>query len=177
MGSMVTREAAGTILTHAGPEIGVASTKAFTSQMTALLLLAVYLGQMRGKLSGDAAKNLLQEFTRIPHKIETVLQGDETGLYETLARQFFRNTDLSLPRPWHSLPHRPGRRAEAQGNFLHSRRRLSGRRDEAWPERADRRESSGGGARRSRQNRSGLRHALREEVSPTSRRCARATAS
>jgi len=94
MGSMVTREAAGTILTHAGPEIGVASTKAFTSQMTALLLLAVYLGQMRGKLSGDAAKNLLQEFTRIPHKIETVLQGDETGLYETLARQFFRNTDF-----------------------------------------------------------------------------------
>jgi glucosamine--fructose-6-phosphate aminotransferase (isomerizing) len=94
MGSMVTREAAGTILTHAGPEIGVASTKAFTSQMTALLLLAVYLGQVRGKLSGDAAKNLLQEFTRIPHKIETVLQGDETGLYETLARQFFRNTDF-----------------------------------------------------------------------------------
>src|SRR5258707_214702 len=94
MGSMVTREAAGTILTHAGPEIGVASTKAFTSQMTALLLLAVYLGQVRGKLSGDAAKNLLQEFTRIPHKIETVLQGDETGLYETLGRQFFRNTDF-----------------------------------------------------------------------------------
>jgi glucosamine--fructose-6-phosphate aminotransferase (isomerizing) len=94
MGSMVTREAAGTILTHAGPEIGVASTKAFTSQMTALLLLAVYLGQVRGKLSGDTAKNLLQEFTRIPHKIETVLQGDETGLYETLARQFFRNTDF-----------------------------------------------------------------------------------
>ncbi len=94
MGSMVTREAAGTILTHAGPEIGVASTKAFTSQLTALLLLAAHLGQVRGKLTGDAAKSLLQEFTRIPHKIETVLQGDETGLYETLARQFFRNTDF-----------------------------------------------------------------------------------
>src|ERR1700704_6204668 len=94
MGSMVTREAAGTILTHAGPEIGVASTKAFTSQLTALLLLAAHLGQVRGKLTGEAAKNLLQEFTRIPHKIETVLQGDETGVYETLARQFFRNTDF-----------------------------------------------------------------------------------
>jgi glutamine---fructose-6-phosphate transaminase (isomerizing) len=94
MGSMVTREAAGTILTHAGPEIGVASTKAFTSQLTALLLLAAHLGQVRGKLTGDAAKHLLQEFTRIPHKIETVLQSDETGLYETLARQFFRNTDF-----------------------------------------------------------------------------------
>jgi glutamine---fructose-6-phosphate transaminase (isomerizing) len=94
MGSMVTREAAGTILTHAGPEIGVASTKAFTSQLTALLLLAAYLGQIRDKLTGDAAKNLLQEFTRIPHKIETVLQADETGVYEALARQFFRNTDF-----------------------------------------------------------------------------------
>src|SRR2546423_492449 len=94
MGSMVTREAAGTILTHAGPEIGVASTKAFTSQLTALLLLAAHLGQVRGKLTSEAAKTLLQEFTRIPHKIETVLQADETGLYENLARQFFRNTDF-----------------------------------------------------------------------------------
>jgi glucosamine--fructose-6-phosphate aminotransferase (isomerizing) len=94
MGSMITREAAGTILTHAGPEIGVASTKAFTSQLTALLLLAVHLGQVRAKLSGEAAKNLLQEFTRIPHKMETALQADETGLYEHLGRQFFRHTDF-----------------------------------------------------------------------------------
>jgi glucosamine--fructose-6-phosphate aminotransferase (isomerizing) len=94
MGSMVTREAAGTILTHAGPEIGVASTKAFTTQLTALLLLAIRLGEARGTMSGDSAKSLLQEFTRIPHKIETVLQGDETGIYESLARQFFRNTDF-----------------------------------------------------------------------------------
>ncbi len=94
MGSMVTREAAGTILTHAGPEIGVASTKAFTSQLTALLLLASHLGQLRGALSPDAARNLMQEFTRIPHKIETALQRDETGFYEQLARQFFRYTDF-----------------------------------------------------------------------------------
>jgi glucosamine--fructose-6-phosphate aminotransferase (isomerizing) len=94
MGSMVTREAAGTILTHAGPEIGVASTKAFTAQLTALLLLAIHLGEVRGTLTNEAAKGLLQEFTRIPHKIETILQSDETGLYESLARQFFRNTDF-----------------------------------------------------------------------------------
>jgi glucosamine--fructose-6-phosphate aminotransferase (isomerizing) len=94
MGSMVTREAAGTILTHAGPEIGVASTKAFTSQLTALLLLAVYLGQSRQTLSAEASKRLLQEFTRIPHKIEMVLQQEESGVYETLGRQFFRHTDF-----------------------------------------------------------------------------------
>ncbi|HEX4544677.1 MAG TPA: glutamine--fructose-6-phosphate transaminase (isomerizing) [Candidatus Acidoferrum sp.] len=94
IGSMITREANGTIPTHAGPEIGVASTKAFTSQLTALLLLASYLGQVRGKLSEDAARKLMQEFTRIPHKIEMVLQADETGFYENLARQFFRFTDF-----------------------------------------------------------------------------------
>jgi len=94
LGSMITREAAGTILTHAGPEIGVASTKAFTSQLASLVLLASYLGQLRGKLSADAARHLMLEFTRIPHKIETILQTEETGFYENLARQFFRNTDF-----------------------------------------------------------------------------------
>ena len=94
MGSMVTREAAGTILTHAGPEIGVASTKAFTAQLTALLLLASYLGQVRGRLNPAAAVKLMQEFTRLPHKMETVLQAEDSGYYEGLARQFFRFTDF-----------------------------------------------------------------------------------
>jgi glutamine---fructose-6-phosphate transaminase (isomerizing) len=94
LGSMITREAAGSILTHAGPEIGVASTKAFTAQLTALVLLAIYLGETRYALSGEAAKTLLQEFTKIPHKIETILQADQTGLYENLARQFFRCSDF-----------------------------------------------------------------------------------
>ena len=94
LGSMITREAAGTILTHAGPEIGVASTKAFTAQLTALVLLAIYLGETRGSLSSDAAKNLLQEFITIPHKIETILQADQTGFYDNLARQFFRCADF-----------------------------------------------------------------------------------
>jgi glucosamine--fructose-6-phosphate aminotransferase (isomerizing) len=94
MGSMITREAAGTIITHAGPEIGVASTKAFTAQLAALLLLASYLGQIRGKLGPAAAVKLMQEFTRIPHKMETILQADASGFYENLARQFFRYTDF-----------------------------------------------------------------------------------
>jgi glucosamine--fructose-6-phosphate aminotransferase (isomerizing) len=101
-GSYITREAAGTILTHAGPEIGVASTKAFTGQLTALMLLAMYLGQVRGTLSEDCSKQLLQEFMQIPHKMGTVLRGDETGIYETLARQFFRHTNfLYLGRGLH----------------------------------------------------------------------------
>jgi len=94
VGSMVTREAAGTILTHAGPEIGVASTKAFTGQLTALMLISLYLGQLRGKLPADAAKKLMQEFTRLPQKLEMILQGDQEGIYEALARQLFRYTDF-----------------------------------------------------------------------------------
>jgi glucosamine--fructose-6-phosphate aminotransferase (isomerizing) len=94
MGSMITREAAGNILTHAGPEIGVASTKAFTSQITALLLLASYLGQVREKLLPAEAKKLMLEVSQIPHKMEMVLQAEEAGLFENLARQFFRQSDF-----------------------------------------------------------------------------------
>jgi glucosamine--fructose-6-phosphate aminotransferase (isomerizing) len=92
VGSMLTRESSGTIYTHAGPEIGVASTKAFTGQLTALLLTALHLGQVRGKLTNAASKSLMQEVTRIPHKIETILQHDAS--IEDLARQFFRHTDF-----------------------------------------------------------------------------------
>jgi glucosamine--fructose-6-phosphate aminotransferase (isomerizing) len=75
-GSMLTREAAGTLLTHAGPEIGVASTKAFTSQLVALALLALHLGRLRGALSTEACRELLQGLTRIPHLMEQTLAGD-----------------------------------------------------------------------------------------------------
>jgi glucosamine--fructose-6-phosphate aminotransferase (isomerizing) len=92
VGSMVTREAAGTIYTHAGPEIGVASTKAFSGQLTALVLVALYLAQVRGKITPDGARKLLTELTLIPHKMETILQRDEE--FEELARQFFRHTDF-----------------------------------------------------------------------------------
>jgi glucosamine--fructose-6-phosphate aminotransferase (isomerizing) len=92
VGSMLTREANGTIYTHAGPEIGVASTKAFTGQLTALMLTALYLAQVRGKLTPASAQSLMQELTRVPHKIETILQHD--AALEELARLFFRHTDF-----------------------------------------------------------------------------------
>jgi glucosamine--fructose-6-phosphate aminotransferase (isomerizing) len=92
VGSMLTREANGTIYTHAGPEIGVASTKAFTGQLTALVLTALYLAQMRGKLTPALAQTMMQELTRIPHKIETILQRDPD--VEELAKKFFRHSDF-----------------------------------------------------------------------------------
>jgi glutamine---fructose-6-phosphate transaminase (isomerizing) len=92
VGSMITREAAGTIYTHAGPEIGVASTKAFTCQLTALFILALYLGQTRGTLEDSELRRQVQELVRIPGKLEAVLSHD--SLYEELARKLFRSTDF-----------------------------------------------------------------------------------
>jgi len=92
VGAMVTREANGTIYTHAGPEIGVASTKAFTGQLTALFLIALYLAQVRGKISSEKSRELLLELTRLPHKMETILQRDDE--YEELGRKLFRHTDF-----------------------------------------------------------------------------------
>ena len=92
VGSMVTREAAGTIYTHAGPEIGVASTKAFTGQLTALFILAMYLGQSKGSLDESASRCLVQELLRIPGKLETVLSNDP--LYEALGRELYHSTDF-----------------------------------------------------------------------------------
>ena len=91
-GSMIMREADGTILTHAGPEIGVASTKAFTSQMVALYLLGLYLGQLRGKLSAEEAKYHAQELAELPVKLEHLLNDSDS--IEELSKEFFRVTDF-----------------------------------------------------------------------------------
>ncbi len=92
VGSMVTREANGTIYTHAGPEIGVASTKAFTSQLTALFLLALYLAEVRGKLAPEEARKYITELGRIPGKLESVLAHEEET--EDLAKQYQRAQDF-----------------------------------------------------------------------------------
>ena len=93
VGAMVAREAHGAIYTHAGPEIGVASTKAFTSQLTALFLLALKLGQLRGKLDAVQSVALIEELSRIPGKIEEVLRSCSTQC-EQLARDFSNARDF-----------------------------------------------------------------------------------
>ncbi|MGD8374637.1 MAG: glutamine--fructose-6-phosphate transaminase (isomerizing) [Acidobacteriota bacterium] len=92
MGSMVTREANGTLLTHAGPEIGVASTKAFTAQLVALDLLALYLAQVRGVMNPARIQAHLQELTHIPSHVEKVLTQDHK--IEELAKTFFEASDF-----------------------------------------------------------------------------------
>jgi glucosamine--fructose-6-phosphate aminotransferase (isomerizing) len=92
VGSMITREAAGTIYTHAGPEIGVASTKAFTAQLTALYLFALYLAQVRGTMSKEQATQAVHELTLIPGKLEHLLTHDRAC--EDLAKQYVRAQDF-----------------------------------------------------------------------------------
>jgi glucosamine--fructose-6-phosphate aminotransferase (isomerizing) len=93
VGAMVAREAHGAIYTHAGPEIGVASTKAFTAQLTALFLLALKLGQLRGRLDKERSVQLMEELSRIPAKIEEVLRVS-SGQCEQLAAGFSHARDF-----------------------------------------------------------------------------------
>jgi glutamine---fructose-6-phosphate transaminase (isomerizing) len=92
VGSMITREAAGTIYTHAGPEIGVASTKAFTAQLTALYLFALYLAEIRGTLTPEQSRAAVEELARVPGKLEHLLAHEEDC--EDLAKQYVRSQDF-----------------------------------------------------------------------------------
>jgi glucosamine--fructose-6-phosphate aminotransferase (isomerizing) len=92
VGSMATRETEGTIYTHAGPEIGVASTKAFTSQLVALYLLGLRLGQARGALSPEASKPHIDALLRLPMLLEQTLK--MSGDIEGIAGRFHTRTDF-----------------------------------------------------------------------------------
>jgi glucosamine--fructose-6-phosphate aminotransferase (isomerizing) len=92
VGSMATREADGTLYTHAGPEIGVASTKAFTCQLVALYILAMYLGQVRGTLSDVARKKHIADLLRLPGLLDEVLKTSRQ--IEDIANRFHNRTDF-----------------------------------------------------------------------------------
>src|SRR5918992_1970444 len=92
VGSMATRDSEGTIYTHAGPEIGVASTKAFTSQLVALNLLALYLGQVKGTLSETDARTHIGALMQLPKQMEQTLKA--SAAMEEVAGRFFSRSDF-----------------------------------------------------------------------------------
>jgi glutamine---fructose-6-phosphate transaminase (isomerizing) len=92
VGSMITREAAGTLITHAGPEIGVASTKAFTGQLTALFLVGLYLAQVREAVSAETSLKLVEKLLHLPVQLEEILRRD--AIYEELSKSLFRASDF-----------------------------------------------------------------------------------
>jgi glucosamine--fructose-6-phosphate aminotransferase (isomerizing) len=93
VGAMVAREAHGKIYTHAGPEIGVASTKAFTAQLTALFLFAMHLAQVRRTITAEQSIALVDELSRVPGKIEEILR-TVNGPCEELAKSFSTARDF-----------------------------------------------------------------------------------
>jgi glucosamine--fructose-6-phosphate aminotransferase (isomerizing) len=92
VGSMATREADGTVYTHAGPEIGVASTKAFTSQLVALNLLALHLAQVRGTLADAAMRAHIEDLLHVPHTIEQAIKA--SAAMERVSERFHARTDF-----------------------------------------------------------------------------------
>src|ERR1700722_13727604 len=100
MDSTIAREADGVLYTHAGPEISIASTKAFTAQMAALFLFAIYLGQVRGTLNKERIRGYIRELLDLPAKTETVLESASD--LKTLADEYHEVADfLFLGRAIH----------------------------------------------------------------------------
>jgi glutamine---fructose-6-phosphate transaminase (isomerizing) len=92
VGSTIAREADGVIYTHAGPEISIASTKAFTAQMACLFLFALHLGQIKERVSLAMAKHYISELLALPGKTETILKSADQ--VEQLAENYFRVEDF-----------------------------------------------------------------------------------
>jgi glucosamine--fructose-6-phosphate aminotransferase (isomerizing) len=92
VGSTASREADGVVYTHAGPEIGVASTKAFTAQLTALYLFGLFFAELRGTLTADGVKKRLADLVHIPTLVERCLEED-AGI-EQIAKRYFKANDF-----------------------------------------------------------------------------------
>ena len=128
VGSTMAREADGTLYTHAGPEIGVASTKAFTAQLVALYLLALRLGRLRGVLDREKGLEYLENIRHLPSLVEQVLkQGPEI---EDLAKKYAQARDFLYLGRGLNYPIALEGALKTEGNFVYSCRRLSGGRNE-----------------------------------------------
>ena len=92
VGSTLTRESQGVIYTHAGPEIGVASTKAFTTQLSALYMLAIRLGRARGVLDDAASIKLVDDLVHLPSLVQASLEAEEQ--IKKVADTYFKASDF-----------------------------------------------------------------------------------
>ncbi len=158
-GSTIPRESDAVIYTHAGPEIGVASTKGFLTQLVACYLLALYLAQVKGTRFGDEIDEVDATSSRpIPAQIEGLLERAD-DVY-ALARAHLGTSVGAVPGPSRRLPGRARGRAEAQGDRLPARRGVRRGRAQARPDRAGR----GRPARAVRRPAPGPRPAARQDA-------------
>ena len=138
-GATIPRESDAVVYTHAGPEVAVASTKAFSAQITALLLLGLHMGRVRSVLTDTEAVSELA-VTAGEDRV-SAREGERPRL---AARQLDGRHPLgAVPRPPRRLPDRPRGCAEAQGDLVHPRRGIRRRRAQARPDRPHRARPAG----------------------------------
>ncbi len=132
VGSTIARESDADLYMRAGPEIGVASTKAFEMQVLLLTLLGLAMGRTRGCISLAEGKKLVRELRTIPAKLAENHRVRRAHFGHR--QEILPDDGFPLPGPPIQFPCRTRRRAQVEGDFLHPRRRLSVRRDEARPD-------------------------------------------
>ena len=119
VGSTVSREADDVIYTLAGPEIAVASTKAYTTQVLCMFLLAIKAGKLRGTLSEENSVKLLTELESIPEKIQTILDGKET-IQKFASRQFNKDKIFYIGRQFDSATSLESALKLKEVSYMHS---------------------------------------------------------
>ena len=144
-GSTIPRESDAVLYTHAGPEVAVASTKAFLTQLVACYLVALYLGQVRGTKWGDEIRAVVRDLSRDLRRGRAGAGDDGAGTGAGAVAR--RQEHGAVPGAARGLSGGAGGRAEAQGARVHARRGLRGGGAEARADRADRGGSAGGGGR------------------------------
>ena len=130
----IVREASAALISGAGPEVSIPATKSFTTQLTILYLMALFLARKRGRMTSEVTRSYLQRLMRLPEAIEENLRFGM--VWPKNSARAFQSGEISLPRTRRALRDRARRRAQAQGNFLCPRGRISRGRTEARSERA-----------------------------------------
>ena len=161
-GASIPRESDAVLYTHAGPEVAVASTKAFVAQITAAYVLGLYLAQVKGAMYRDEIAQTLESLKDMPRKIQWILD-TQTKTVQEAAEADGGCEIVPVPRPPCGLSGGHGRRVEAQGDRLHVHRGLRRGRTETWSDRAGRRGRAGRvhRAARARTQRAALQSHLR----------------
>ena len=141
VGAALTRAADWTLYTHCGPELGVASTKAFIGQLTALAVITLHSAIGRGAMNEAQGRAFVDDLVKVPGWIRAALKLEQNRARDRA--QVRQEGALPVHRPQRELPDRSRGRAEAQGDLLHPRRGLRRRRAQARADRADRHGDAG----------------------------------
>ena len=132
----IVREASAALISGAGPEVSIPATKSFTTQLTILYLMALFLARKRGRMTSEVTRSYLQRLMRLPAASKRNWQLGRPG--RRVRGSALPSRKISIPGTWGALRHRPGRGAQAERNFLRPCGRISGGRTQAWPQRARR---------------------------------------